>query len=66
MSVKLVSFWILGGILQFAGIWILGNVQPGLGVSDFTYGAMLVLAFILILLAGLAWISVAVATRHSF
>ncbi len=64
MSAKLVGFWILGGILLFLALWILGNLRPGLGVSEGTYVIMLALSLVLILLGGLCWISVSVATRH--
>jgi len=65
MSAKLVFFWIIGGAFLFIATWIIINVQPGvIGVSDTSVYFAYLIAFILYILAGLAWISVAVATRH--
>ena len=65
MSIKLVGFWIFGAVLLFIGTWVIKNVQPGtIGVSDFSAYFAYAIAFILYLLAGLAWISVSVATKH--
>ncbi len=65
MSAKLVFFWIIGGAFLFIATWIISNVQPNvIGVSDMSVYFAYLIAFILYILAGLAWISVAVATRH--
>jgi len=65
MSAKLVSFWILGGIFTFLATWIVSNVKIGvIGVPDFSVYFAYLIAIILYILAGLAWISVAVATKH--
>ena len=64
MSLKLVSAWIAGGILLLLGVWIIQNLKLGIGVSEFSYTFALLIALILFLIAGLCWISVAVATRH--
>jgi len=66
MSMKLVSFWILGSIFLLIGVWIIQNLEFGLGVSEYSYILAIAIAFIMFLLAGLCWISVAVATRHRF
>lgn len=63
MSMKLVSFWILGGLFLLGGIWIIDKLELNVGVSDFSYYLALLLALAFILIAGLCWISVAVATR---
>ena len=65
MSFKLVSFWILGGIFIFIATFIIANVQPGvIGVSEFSAYFSYLIALVLYILAGLAWISVGVAAKH--
>ncbi len=64
MSVKLVSVWILGALFLLGGSWVLNNLELTVGVSTQSYIFALLAALILFLLAGLAWISVAVATRR--
>lgn len=64
MSTKLVFTWIVGGFFLLAGMWIIRNLEMNIGVGEVQYAFALIVAFILILLAGLCWISVAVATRH--
>jgi hypothetical protein len=64
MSAKLVLVWILGGLFILGGVWIVQNLEMNVGVGEFQYGLALVIAFVLVLLAGLCWISVAVATRQ--
>ena len=64
-SSKLIAFWIIGGLLLLFGSWIMHNLQIGPGVSELQYTFALLLALVLFLLAGLAWISVAAATRQA-
>ena len=66
MSTKLISVWILGALLMFGGVWIVNNLELTLGVPMTSYVMGMVVSLILILLAGLCWISVAVATRRRF
>ena len=66
MSVKLVGVWILGGVFMLLGTWIVQNLEFNVGVSGFSYVVAMLIALVLFLLAGLAWISVSVATRHKF
>ncbi len=63
-SLKLIVTWVIGALLLLGGSWIINNLDLGPGVSDLQYAFALLLALGLFLLAGLAWISVAVATRH--
>lgn len=62
MTLKLIVSWISGGILISAAAWILGHASETIGVSDIGYIMAVFLAFILILIGGLAWINVASAT----
>ena len=64
MSVKLLTVWILGSLLLLGGTWIINNLELTVGVSPFSYLLAVLVALALFLLAGLCWISVAVATRH--
>lgn len=58
---KSIFFWILGTFCMFFGILIAGNVDPGaLGASIESVGIAYVISFILILLGGMFWITVAV------
>jgi len=66
MSVKLVGVWILGGVFMLLGTWIIQNLELNVGVSGFSYMLALLIALVMFLLTGLAWISVSVATRHKF
>lgn len=62
MTLKLISSWIFGGILITISAWILGHIDQTVGVSPVSYGLAVFVAFVLILIGGLAWISVATAT----
>ncbi|RLI98337.1 MAG: hypothetical protein DRO99_00965 [Candidatus Aenigmatarchaeota archaeon] len=66
MSVKLVSVWVLGGVLMLMGTWIVQNLEINVGVSSISYIIAILIALVMFLLSGLCWISVAVATRHKF
>ena len=65
ISAKIVFAWIIGGMFILGGTWIVQNLQLNVGVTDFQYYLALLIALILFLLAGLCWISVAVATRQN-
>lgn len=64
MSVKLVSVWILGALFLLGGSWVVQNLELTVGVSGQSYTLAILTAFVLFLVAGLCWISVAVATRR--
>ena len=66
MSGKLITVWIIGSIFLLAAIWIVQKLELTIGVSFNAYVIALAIAFILIMLTGLCWISVAVATRRGF
>jgi len=42
---------------------ISGHLEKGLGVSDLSFSFALLISFVLFLLGGLLWISVAVAVK---
>jgi hypothetical protein len=60
----MVAVWILGGLFILGGAWIVQNLQLNIGVSELQYAIALIIALVLFLMAGLCWISVAVATRQ--
>ena len=60
---KMVFFWVLGTICILFGSMIAGHLEKTLGVDDLSYALALLIAFVLILLGGLLWISVAIAVR---
>jgi len=62
VTLKLIASWIFGGILVSVGSWIMGHAEVNAGVSGVAYVIAVSVAFILILLGGLVWISVATAT----
>ncbi len=64
MSAKTVTVWVLGGVFLLIGVWIIRNLQFDIGVSEFSYIMTLLISLVLFLLAGLCWVSVAVATKR--
>jgi hypothetical protein len=60
----MVAVWVLGGLFLLGGTWIVQNLQLNIGVSELQYAIALIIALVLFLMAGLCWISVAVATRE--
>ena len=63
MEIRLVLVWALGSLLLMGGSWIMSNLELTIGVTGISYGIALLAAFALFMLAGLCWISVAVATK---
>ncbi len=63
-SPKLLAAWAGGAILLLLGSWILTNLHPGPGVTDIQYAFALILSLVLYMVAGLLWISVAVAVKE--
>jgi uncharacterized membrane protein len=57
-------FWVLGAACMLLGSMIVGHLDKTLGVTDISYSLALLTAFILILLGGFFWISVAVALKR--
>ena len=62
-NMKMVLFWIIGSFSILIGAMIAGNVERTLGTDDQSFAAAVFIAFILILLGGLMWITVAVAAK---
>jgi len=62
-NLKMVLFWIIGSLSILIGAMIAGNVEKSLGTDDMSFTAAVFIAFILILLGGLLWITVAVAAK---
>lgn len=64
MSAKTIALWIAGALLLLFGSFIVRYLDFNIGVGEFSYIFAVVIAFVLFLLAGLCWISTAVAARH--
>jgi hypothetical protein len=62
MTLKLIVSWVFGGILITSAAWVLGHAEETIGVSQIGYVMAVFLAFVMILIGGLAWINVAAAT----
>lgn len=60
---KMVSFWILGTICILFGSMIIGHLEKTIGVTDLSYLIAWLISFVLFLLGGLLWISVAIAVK---
>jgi uncharacterized membrane protein len=61
---KIVSFWVLGTACILFGSMIAGHLEKGLGVTDLGFSLALLISFVLFLVGGLLWISVAVAIKE--
>ena len=56
-----ISFWIIGAICIFIGCLIAGSVETSvLGASTTSVAMAYIVAFVLILLGGMFWISTAI------
>ncbi|MCD6478155.1 MAG: hypothetical protein J7K87_04065 [Candidatus Aenigmarchaeota archaeon] len=60
MELKPLSFWIIGALLILFGSMIAGQARSDvLGATTSSFTISLIVAFILILIGGLMWITVA-------
>jgi len=58
---RTIGFWFIGAICVFFGSLIAGSVDPAaLGATTFSVAIAYIIAFILILLGGMFWISTAI------
>jgi hypothetical protein len=62
---KMATSWLLGTFCILIAVMISGNLYGGVGMSDSGFYMALFVSFLLILLGGLFWISVAVAIKTS-
>lgn len=62
---KAIIFWIIGSICVFLGALIAGSVEPSaLGATLESVLVAYIISFILILIGGMFWISVATAEEE--
>ena len=61
---QLILTWLVGGFFLLIGIWIIGNLELNVGVSMVSYAFAMIIAFVLLLVAGLCWITVSVGVRQ--
>ncbi len=64
MTFAVHGLWILGAVFMAFGGLILGNVEWVEGATRFSFVLSLILAFLLILIAGMFWISAAVNAKE--
>jgi hypothetical protein len=58
---RAIGFWLIGTICVFFGALIAGNVDPAaLGATTLSVALAYIIAFILILIGGMFWISTAI------
>lgn len=57
------GLWILGSVFGFAGAMLAGNMEWVEGTTTASYGFSALIAFLLILVCGMCWISSAVNAR---
>lgn len=58
------GFWFLGSVFLAVSVLLLGNIEFVEGTTQFSYWFTVILAFVLLLAAGLLWISAAVNARR--
>jgi len=58
------GLWILGSALGFAGSMLASNMEWVEGTTAVSYSIAALLSFLLILVAGMCWISAAVNARQ--
>jgi len=58
---RTIAFWFIGAICVFTGSLIVGSVEPSvLGSTTTSIAVAYIIAFVLILLGGMFWISTAI------
>lgn len=60
------GLWILGALVLLVGSMIAGNLEWVEGTTQASFVLSVIIAFVLILVAGMLWISAAVNARHDF
>jgi len=58
------GLWILGAVFLFIGGLIAGNIEWVEGATPFSFVFSVLLAFVMLLVAGMCWISAAVNARQ--
>ncbi len=61
---KVVFFWVLGSICALVASLIAGNAEMDMGTSMSGFMFSLSVSFLLFLVAGILWISVAIAIKE--
>jgi len=58
---RTIAFWFIGAICVFTGALIAGSVEPSvLGATTTSVAVAYIIAFVLILIGGMFWISTAI------
>ena len=58
------GLWLLGTALLFFGTMITGNIEWVEGTTEYSYIISVLLAVVMLLVAGMCWISAAVNARQ--
>ena len=58
------GLWVLGTVFFFVGSMIAGNIEWAQGTTQFSYWFSALVAFVMLLVAGMCWISAAVNARE--
>ena len=58
------GLWILGAVFLFIGSLIAGNIEWVEGTTEFSFAFSALLAFVMLLIAGMCWISAAVNAKQ--
>ena len=61
---QLILTWMIGGFFLLLAVWIVGNLELNVGVSWLSYAFAMLIAFVLLLVGGLCWITVSVGVRQ--
>ena len=58
------GLWLLGTVFLFLGSMITGNLEWVEGTTQLSFWLSVLIAFFMLLIAGMCWISAAVNARH--
>ena len=64
INTKIIFFLILGGFMAFLGALLAGQAEKTIGVTDAALGLVMSISFLMFLVAGVVWVSVAVAIKE--
>lgn len=59
-TARAIGFWLIGTVCIFFGALIAGSVQPVAGATTESMALAYIIAFVLLLIGGMFWITVAV------
>ncbi len=60
---KMIIFWAMGSVLLVLASWIVSHAEALSGFNPVGYALSMFISFVLVMAAGLAWISVSASVR---